>query len=104
MRVKCSLAIILLWFGLSGASAQELTVGLQGDPTLDPHYLYIGTNVAFWRHIYGSLTTHDDQGRAVPDVAVSFKPVDDTTWEFRLRPNVTFKDGSTLTSDDVVFS
>jgi peptide/nickel transport system substrate-binding protein len=30
--------------------------------------------------------------------------VDDTTWEFKLRPGVTFHDGSNLTADDIAFT
>jgi peptide/nickel transport system substrate-binding protein len=104
MKIKSVLAAVLVIAGLGQARAQELTVGSQGDPSLDPHYMYIGTNVAFWRHIFGSLTMHDDQGRAVPSLALSFSPIDAMTWEFRLRPDVKFKDGSQLTADDVVFS
>jgi peptide/nickel transport system substrate-binding protein len=106
MRLRSVLysALVLVFGGLTGASAQDLTVGSQGDPSLDPHYLYVGTNVAFWRHIFGSLTMHDDQGRAVPSLAESFTAIDSKTWEFKLRPGVKFKDGSPLTADDVVFS
>ena len=32
-----------------------------------------------------------------------WKPVDDTTWEFRLRDGVTFSDGEPFTADDVAF-
>ena len=37
-------------------------------------------------------------------LATSWKPVDTTTWEFKLRENVRFHDGTPLTADDVVFS
>jgi peptide/nickel transport system substrate-binding protein len=104
MRLKAVFGVGFLLLSLTQARTQELTVGTQGDPSLDPHYLYIGTNVAFWRHIYGSLTMHDNDGRAVPSLARSFAPIDTTTWEFHLRPDVKYKDGSTLAADDVVFS
>ena len=102
MKIRSVLTAMLLMSGV--AHAQELTVGSQGAASLDPHYMYIGTNVAFWRHIFGSLTMHDNEGRAVPSLAKSYASIDDTTWEFRLRPGVRFKDGSELTADDVVFS
>jgi peptide/nickel transport system substrate-binding protein len=35
---------------------------------------------------------------------VSWRLIDDSTWEFRLREGVTFSDGSKLTADDVAFS
>ena len=37
-------------------------------------------------------------------LATSWKPFDTTTWEFKLRENVRFHDGTPLTADDVVFS
>ncbi len=40
----------------------------------------------------------------VPGLAVSWKLVDPTTWQFTLRPGVTFHDGTPLTAEDVVFS
>ena len=40
----------------------------------------------------------------VPQLAVAWRLVDPTTWEFELRPNVRFHDGTPLTAADVVFS
>ncbi len=40
----------------------------------------------------------------VPALAVSWKFVDPTTWQFTLRRGVTFHDGTPLTAEDVVFS
>ncbi|MBD0416896.1 ABC transporter substrate-binding protein [Oryzicola mucosus] len=104
MKTLSILAAALLLAGAASARTQELVVGSQGDPSLDPHYMYIGTNVAFWRHIYGSLTMHDEEGRIGPSLAESYKLVDDHTWEFRLRDDVKFEDGSTLSAEDVVYS
>lgn len=104
MKIASLLVAVGLLTGVTSAQSQELVVGSQGDPSLDPHYMYIGTNVAFWRHIYGSLTMHDDKGSPVPDLAESYRLVDDHTWEFKLRPDVKLEDGSMLSADDVVYS
>ena len=42
--------------------------------------------------------------RLKPGLATSWKPVDDTTWEFKIREGVKFHDGSELTAEDVKFS
>jgi peptide/nickel transport system substrate-binding protein len=47
------------------------------------------------------LVTFDDESRPVPDLAQSFRELDETTLEFVLRPNLTFHDGSPLTARDV---
>jgi peptide/nickel transport system substrate-binding protein len=39
-----------------------------------------------------------------PGLAVSWRLVEPTAWEFELRPGVTFHDGAPFTADDVVFS
>jgi len=43
-------------------------------------------------------------GRIKPGLAESWRAVDETTWEFRLRKGVRFHDGSIFTAADVVFS
>ena len=40
----------------------------------------------------------------MPQLALAWKPLDPTTWEFELRPGVTFHDGTPFTAADVVFS
>src|SRR3990170_1985571 len=40
----------------------------------------------------------------VPGLAESWKALDATTWEFKLRRNVKFHDGTPFTADDVLFS
>ncbi len=47
------------------------------------------------------LVTFNDRSESIPDLAQSYRQIDDTTIEFTLRPNLTFHDGSALTSADV---
>lgn len=104
MAVKHVLSALLVLVGISQVQAQELRIGTQGDPSLDPHFMYIGTNVSIFRHLFGTMTMHDQSGHIIPSLATSYRPIDEKTWEFKLRPDVKFKDGTTLTADDVVFS
>lgn len=87
------------------ASAEKLTIGLASEPTaLDPHFHNLGPNNAMTLHIFDRLVDQDEKQRLVPGLAVSWEPVDDLTWEFKLRENVTFHDGSVFNADDVVCS
>src|SRR3546814_1201200 len=56
------------------------------------------------RHMFESLLRTDENQRLSPGLATSYKPLDDTTWEFKLREGVTFHDGSPFTAKDVVFT
>lgn len=88
-----------------GARAQELRIALAAEPSsIDPEYHTLTPNNAVAREIFDQLVEYDEKERLVPGLALSWKPVDDTTWEFKLRPGVKFHDGSPLTPDDVIFS
>ncbi|MEM9812799.1 MAG: ABC transporter substrate-binding protein, partial [Pseudomonadota bacterium] len=63
-----------------------------------------GPNNALARHIFGRLILQDERQQLTPGLALSWAPIDDLTWEFKLREGVTFHDGSAFTADDVVCS
>ncbi|QQS13089.1 MAG: ABC transporter substrate-binding protein [Rhodospirillales bacterium] len=87
------------------ASAKTLRWASQGDAlTLDPHSQNEGPTSAMAQHIYDPLIQRDPTLKKVPNLALSWRAVDATTWEFKLRPGVTFSDGSPFTAADVVFS
>ena len=87
------------------ADGADLRIGLAADVTsIDPHFLNVApNNNAAW-HIFDALVHVDADARLVPGLAVSWRPVDQTTWEFKLRKGVKFHDGSDFTAEDVVFS
>ena len=77
----------------------------QGDAlTMDPYSQNEGPTTAMGQHIYDPLIRRDAKLEMIPGLAVSWKVVDPTTWEFKLRPGVKFHDGTPFTADDVVFS
>jgi len=89
----------------SAATAEKLTIGLASEPTsLDPHFHNLGPNNAMSRHIFDRLINQNEKQQLMPGLAVSWAPVDDLTWEFKLREGVTFHDGSAFNADDVVCS
>lgn len=106
MRRAALLAASVLALGLSvPAVAQTLTVGMQGEPgTLDPQFNLLGTNTSALRNIYDTLLSRDPALQLRPGLAESWRAVDETTWEFKLRPGVRFHDGSELTAEDVRFT
>jgi peptide/nickel transport system substrate-binding protein len=92
-------------FLVGQVSAAELKVGLALEPSsIDPHYHNLSPNNSFARHIFDRLAHTDEKQRLEPGLAVSWKPLDDTTWEFKLREGVKWHDGSPFTADDVLFT
>ena len=105
--LKLPLACLVTGLALHAAPApaQDLAVGL-GSPitSLDPHYANNSPNKAVARHFFEALIAYDDKLDLVPALATSWKRTSDTTWEFDLRPNVKYSDGTPLTAEDVVVS
>lgn len=106
-RVGTGLAALALALSLAtgGAQAQELKIGLSSNPAaIDPHFFNNDAISALCSHIYEPLVAIDADGKLVPALAVAWRAINDTTWEFKLRKGVKFHDGAELTADDVVFS
>jgi peptide/nickel transport system substrate-binding protein len=84
---------------------RELRVGLSADvSSMDPHFAALASNVNISSHVFDTLMQVDADAKLIPGLAESWRTVDDTTWEFKLRRGVLFHDGSELTAEDVVFS
>jgi peptide/nickel transport system substrate-binding protein len=101
-------ALLFAWIASSAASpsvAADLRIGLAADVTsMDPHFVNLQPNNLVAWHVFDALTRVDEDARLVPGLAESWKAIDATTWEFRLRRGVRFHDGSELTAEDVVHS
>ena len=99
----CALLFGVLSFG--SAAATELKIGLSSEPTsIDPNFHNIGTNNALAYHFFDRLVLQDNKQRLIPGLAVSWKALDDVTWEFKLREGVSFHDGTPFTAEDVKYS
>ena len=80
---RALLAGSLLW--LATAHAAELRIGLAADVTsMDPHFLNLQPNVNIGWHVFDALTHVDKDARLIPGLAVSWRTLDATTWEFKL--------------------
>ena len=107
--VRLALAVIMgvAIVGLSPGPAQaaELVIAQGVDAeAVDPHLSYTTATMNIYLHIFDGLL-HRDAGLAIrPALATAWRLVDDNSWEFDLRPGVTFHDGSPFTAEDVKFS
>ena len=94
-----------LTIAASAAAAQTLTMGVRGGPeSMDPHYSALGVHAAAAKHVFDTLVWSGDDLQIEPGLATSWQPVDEDTWEFKLREGVKFHDGSDFTAEDVKFS
>ena len=109
MRAKfrqLALATIATTGLLAGnAMAQTLTMGvIAGPESMDPHFTATGTHSEALKHVFDTLTHSGDQLQIEPGLALSWRTINPTTWEFKLRPGVKFHDGSDMTAEDVAAS
>src|SRR6266853_71494 len=101
--VRILVAGSILW--TLPAHGADLRIGLAADVTsMDPHFLNLQPNINIAWHVFDALTHVDEDARLIPGLAVSWRAIDPTTWEFRLRRGVHFHDGAELVAEDVVFS
>ena len=99
MGLVCSATLV------TSALAQTLTIGVRGGPdSIDPHFTATGTHAEALKHVFDTLVWSGDGLELEPRLAESWRAVNDTTWEFKLRRGVKFHDGSDFTAQDVKFS
>src|SRR5215472_2140526 len=80
-----------------------LVYALQSDvQTWDPPNSVLRESIIFGYHVFDHLSARDlKTGKVGPSLAVSWKTVDDTTWEVKLRKGVKFHDGTPFGAKDV---
>jgi len=103
-RIRAAV-LALLALAVPSAGAQVLKIGLASEPTaMDPHYHQVTPNDSMTSHIFETLVGQDANLKLVPRLATSWRALDDTTWEFKLREGVKFSNGQPFTAQDVIFS
>jgi peptide/nickel transport system substrate-binding protein len=92
----------------SGDPSAELRIGVQTLPdTLDANASVSNAGIQVYYNIYDTLITRDSSSKTLafkPGLALEWKQTGEFTWEIKLRPNVKFHDGSTMTAEDVAYS
>ena len=97
--------IALALAAASAAFAQNLVLGTKLElNTLDPHFFAAFPTGSSHEYLYDKLVVLDEKLKVKPALALSWKLVDNLTWEFKLRKGVVFHDGSPFTADDVLFT
>ncbi|MEO3471179.1 ABC transporter substrate-binding protein [Roseomonas sp. CAU 1739] len=103
--LRPALAAALLLAGASlPATAQTLRIAFKAsmDGT-DPHQTFTPNRNA-QLHVWETLLTQDATLRPQPLLATSWRAIDPLTWEFMLRRDAVFHDGTPFTSADAAFS
>lgn len=73
--------------------------------TLDPHDHILRLGIITMYHLFDNLVVRNlDTGKIIPHLATSWKIIDDTTWEFKLRDDVVFHNGEKFTAQTVKFN
>src|SRR5438093_10273243 len=80
-----------------------LVYALQSDmQNWDPPNSVLRESIILGYHVFDHLAARDlKTGKVGPSLATSWRNLDDTTWEVKLRPNVKFHDGTKFTARDV---
>lgn len=103
--LKSGIAALALMSAAPAAMAADLIIGLRAGPDfIDPHWSTLGSQAEALRHVFDTLVDVDEKLQLKPGLAISWEPIDDTTWEFKMREGVKFHDGSDFTAEDVKFS
>src|SRR6184192_1643365 len=99
------LGLVAVPIGAGAQGKDTLTVALPSHaPTLDPHMHFERVGILVNINMFDSFLHRSAKLEFEPSLALSWKALNDTTWEFKLRRGVKFHDGSTMTAEDVKFS
>ncbi len=104
LRIAAACVLIAACGIPPSASARALTMAVTAEPSsMDPLFSRTQNNQQV-ENIFEHLIARDENLQIQPGLAVAWRVVDPTTWEFKLRPNVRFHDGTPFTAADVVYS
>lgn len=110
--MKKALALLLsalLLMGLlpavASAEGGTLRFGTDAEPIgFDPHTISAVASLRVISLVYNTLVDVDEDLNIIPELATSWEQVDDVTYLFHLRDDVTFHNGRQMTAEDVKYS
>ncbi|MGI6636547.1 MAG: ABC transporter substrate-binding protein [Christensenellales bacterium] len=87
------------------SSKDTMTIGVDREPvSLDPTDIVTNVKRMMENCIYDTLLTFDNHMTIQPRLAETWEKMDDLTWKFTLRKDVTFHNGDPLKASDVLFT
>src|SRR5881628_1029279 len=104
-RLLALALLVLVPSALADAQTKDDTIvyALQSDmQNWDPPNSVLRESIILGYHVFDHLAARDlKTGKVGPSLATSWKTLDDTTWEVKLRHGVRFHDGTPFTARDV---
>jgi peptide/nickel transport system substrate-binding protein len=89
----------------SAAQEDKIVLAFNLDQnTMDPHMHFQRVGILMNIQMYDSLLHKTPQLEYEPSLATSWRAIDETTWEFKLRQGVKFHNGDPFTAEDVKFT
>jgi peptide/nickel transport system substrate-binding protein len=106
MTIRHLLLALALALPLAAAAqGKTLRYASAFDPqSMDPHALALLYQSRVVTQVYEGLVNRGKDFKLESSLATSWEMTSPTSWRFRLRPGVSFHDGSPFTADDAVFS
>ena len=114
MKRLLSLLLVVLFLGSvlaactgkpAAGDENAFVIGLDSDIIrLDPALAYDFTTNPVVNQITQGLLVFDEENKLQPLLASSWEQVDDLTYVYQIRDDVTFSDGTPMTMDDVIYS
>jgi len=104
LRIAAACILIAACSIPPSAFARALIMAVAAEPSsMDPLFSRTQSNQQV-ENIFEHLIARDVNLQIQPGLAAAWRVVDPNTWEFKLRPNVRFHDGTPFTARDVVYS
>lgn len=110
LAVQGALVAAVLTFAASVAVAQgtpddTVVVAVNIDSSsMNPWLSTTITDKNVVNHLFDTLLRRGEDMSVQPHLARAYRPLDDTTWEFQLRDDVTFTNGERLTAHSVAYT